>query len=136
MIIPYQKVYAGRVCNMCGLECQIKFEENGEVNENSEIYNSILTDFAASGGYDSTPANGYGALDDGSNYSFSLCEFCLDHLFEKFKIAPKITSYMYYNGEEEFLPAETRVRMSGFSKENKKAFLEEQERRNKARNKI
>lgn len=136
MIIPYEKVYADKTCNMCGLESKIRSEQDGEVNENSIIYNSILNDFAANGGYDSTPANGYGALDDGSTYSFSLCEFCLDHLFQKFKIAPKITSYMNYNGEEEFLPAETRVRMSGFRKENKKAFLEEQERRNKARNKI
>lgn len=136
MIVPYQKVYAGNTCNMCGLECQIKFEQNGEVTKNSEICNSILSDFTVSGGYDSTPANGYGALDDGSTYTFSLCEFCLDNLFQKFKIAPKITSYMSYNGEEDFLPAETRVRMSAFNKENKKAFLEEQERRNKARNKI
>lgn len=66
------------LCNWCGLPCNLE----------PEPWDRPLGLIRAEvgGGYPSTPGNGSGALDDGVGYRFSLCEFCLDHLFGKFKI--------------------------------------------------
>lgn len=85
-------------CNLCGLSC----------NLNSNHPSGLL--FAeAVGGYDSTPGNGYGALDDGNVYTFSLCEFCLDWLFGKFRIPVTVRDY-HTEEVQEWQPAEVRVR--------------------------
>jgi hypothetical protein len=62
-------------CNLCGLSCNLK-------NWGPEG----LIDAVVIGGYESTPGNGSGALDDMTRYRFSICEFCLDWLFTKFRI--------------------------------------------------
>lgn len=60
------------ICNMCGETCF------GEANFNG------LIEVCVSGGYDSD------ALDDGVNYTFSICEHCLNkHVFDRFKIPPE-----------------------------------------------
>jgi hypothetical protein len=84
-------------CNMCGETCRINTENYG------------MTNAKVSGGYESTAGNGHGALDDCETYTFSLCEFCLDWLFSKFKVPVDITDYM--NGSEPgtYVPAAQRV---------------------------
>jgi hypothetical protein len=114
MKTPFEKAFSGKRCNMCaqeseGLEC-----------------NSILNNFKVSGGYDSTPANGYGALDDMTDYEFSLCEYCLDYLFKQFLIAPKVY-FIPSIAEEKFIPAEVRVEMSNHN--YKEDFFTEYNRR-------
>lgn len=47
------------------------------------------------GGYESTPGNGHGALDDGDTFTFSLCEFCLDWLFGRFVVPVETGSYVH-----------------------------------------
>ena len=56
------------LCNKCGVSCK---EESGLLG---------LIEVTVSGGYGSDP------LSDGTNYTFSLCESCLDELFNEFKI--------------------------------------------------
>jgi len=71
-----------------------------------------LVDQMVSGGYESTPGNGHGALDDMTWYRFSLCEFCLDWLFSQFKVPVKTGCYTSNDlpGEEEvWRPAAQRV---------------------------
>ena len=51
--------YTGKKCNLCGLPMEIPGDAIGQT-------------FSISGGYSSTPGNGYGALDDMTAYRFSL----------------------------------------------------------------
>lgn len=67
------------LCNWCGLSCNLTDKQHMD-----DPYG--LINIKAVGGYPSTPGNGYGALDDNDCYPFSLCEFCLDHLFSQFNI--------------------------------------------------
>lgn len=65
-------------CNLCGLSLRLAPAPEDETLG--------LVKVAVVGGYPSTPGNGSGALDDGTGYRFSLCEFCLDWLFGQFTI--------------------------------------------------
>jgi hypothetical protein len=100
------------------------------------------------GGYSSTAGNGDGALDDGTSYRFSLCEFCLDWLFAQFKV-PVETSDYSINFSEDFSardtfdrdpvrepwePAHVRVARDEWRR-GKEQFCEEAERRSIARSK-
>jgi hypothetical protein len=97
-------------CNLCGESLQL--EEPCE--------RAGLVDTKVSGGYSSTPGNGFGALDDLSTYEFSICEFCLDWLFTQFKIPPKITGPYDF----EFKPAEQRVREDDWRKQKDRFYTE------------
>jgi hypothetical protein len=67
-------------CNLCGLSCVL-----GSAGSPSRGPHGLI-DATVSGGYESTPGNGCGALDDMTRHRFSLCEWCLDWLFVQFKI--------------------------------------------------
>jgi hypothetical protein len=105
------------VCNLCGHPCSLGPERNmgGLVNQTVD------------GNYDSTPGNGQGALDDCTTYRFSLCEFCLDWLFQQFVVPVTVFSYQG-DGEEPFRPAAVRVRDEEW-REQKDRFYEEAKRR-------
>ena len=75
------------LCNLCGLTCVL----DGGV-DHRELGGLIKA--AVCGGYESTPGNGHGTLDDMERYKFSLCEFCVDWLFGQFKIPVDVDSYM------------------------------------------
>jgi hypothetical protein len=113
------------ICNMCGLSCTI-----GHVESIREP--SGLIDQSVSGGYPSTPGNGYGALDDTTSYRFSLCEFCLDWLFSQFTVLPTTSNYMDGDDTGPFRPAQQRVAQDEWRK-SKQEFYDEFKRRNKAR---
>lgn len=108
-------------CNWCGLGSPVK---RGECNTG-------MFDFSVMGGYDSTPGNGEGALDDMDSYQFSLCEFCIDHMFGQFKVAPKVVEE---GREVPFQPAEKRVREDEWRKMKEEFFLKFK-KRNEARQK-
>lgn len=74
------------LCNFCGLTCTLP-----DPDAQDRAYGLIHA--KVQGGYSSTPGNGHGALDDLDTYSFSLCEFCLDHLFTQFVIPPRVQSH-------------------------------------------
>ena len=122
---PLKKVFCGEKCNMCGLE--------SEVIVNDWHRNTILHKFTAIGGYESTPGNGCGTLDDCSEYKFSLCEYCLDYIFNQCIIP--VLDIDYSIGENNYISAEERVRNDSW-REMKKEFFEEYERRNNARQNI
>lgn len=112
------------ICNMCGESCSLS--DDKDCPSFGGLINQVV-----SGGYNSTPGNGNGALDDTVDYKFSLCEFCLDWLFTTFKIAP--TVYQYTDGEYfEFKPAGERVATDEWRKQKSK-FLEEWMKRNMLR---
>lgn len=141
------------LCNLCGHSCWL-----GPPTEHQKT--GGLIDAKVCGDYESTPGNGYGALDDTERYRFSLCEFCLDWLFSKFQIPVTVDYYM-----DDFCPQEgesieeASVRNDGFVKlrrssepppvwkpaaervamddwrKMKKEFAEEAEKRARARNK-
>jgi hypothetical protein len=71
------------LCNLCGLTCTIGHPESPARGPHGLIKAQVI------GGYESTPGNGCGALDDMTRYTFSLCEFCLDWLFEHFQVPVK-----------------------------------------------
>jgi len=100
---------------------------NPEWPDYSGLINQIV-----SGGYNSTPGNGDGALDDTTNYKFSLCEFCLDFLFKNFKILPGVSHYCGSSEPEEFRSAEERVANDDW-RQQKDKFRLEYERRNSLR---
>lgn len=110
------------LCNMCGLEMNLRHSFNE--------YHGLKA--SVTGGYLSTPGNGYGALDDMSTYDFNLCEFCLDYLFSNFKIPPKVYERLITNSEEKFRPAGQRVIEDDWRKD-KEEFFKEYEKRNLAR---
>lgn len=114
------------LCHWCGLSCI--FEKPSPI---SPRMNGLI-DAKASGGYDSTPGNGEGTLDDGTTYRFSLCEWCVDHLFAQFKYPPIMFDYMSGEEQKDWKPAATRVMEEDWRK-GKKEFFEEFEKRNAAR---
>jgi hypothetical protein len=121
------------LCNLCGLSCK---PPNPSFSENEDLG---LIDCVVSGGYDSTPGNGKGALDDVTQYKFSLCEFCLDWLFVQFKIPVEVSDYPICQSAENFkyirenwIPAKNRVENDDWRR-MKKEFFAEFEKRNQAR---
>ena len=73
-----------------------------------EVENGGLIDCRVSGGYNSTPGNGAGCLDDSTSYKFSMCEFCLDWLMTNFNIPPIVSDYNT-DFKKIFRPASMRV---------------------------
>ena len=119
-------------CNLCGLPCDIYGSIPEEIRTPSGLIDAKVT-----GGYDSTPGNGFGALDDCTQYQFSLCEWCLDWLFEQFIISPEtkeIGAFSADGDKEEWKPARQRVEEDDW-RTLKKEFAEEYKRRNQARSK-
>lgn len=109
------------LCNHCGLSCVL-----ADVPENYGLVNAVV-----GGGYFSTAGNGNGTLDDNTNYKFSLCEYCLDHLFQQFSIPPKV--FHMYGEEESFRPARMRIQEDEWRKDPIEAFDQEVERHAKGR---
>ena len=91
------------VCNWCG--------HSTKVPNNSDWPDTLSTKIKVSGGYHSTPGNGYGALLDMTTYSFVLCEFCLDFIMRNCKIPPKVYDQMG-NEEFPFQPAKIEARLA------------------------
>lgn len=89
------------VCNLCGLSLHI--------GEGDCARASGLVQASVDGGYESTPGNGSGALDDTLNYEFSMCEFCLDWLFGQFVVPVRVTDYMTGELQPAWKPAAERV---------------------------
>jgi hypothetical protein len=113
-----------KMCNFCGETCEIVGDSTGEIKENSG-----LIDANVSGGYGSTPGNGNGTLDDCTKYTFSLCEWCLDWLFEQFKTPPTTSDYMSPDeAAEPYIPAVERVTLDSW-RVKKKKFFDERRRR-------
>lgn len=107
-----------------------------------------LVNQEVSGGYQSTVGNGHGALDDLNTYRFSLCEFCLDHLFQQFVIPVKVgefcLSQMVKGNGDRFVPQSTFNENVPFRRaaqrleedewrRDKHSFYREHARRNQAR---
>jgi hypothetical protein len=94
------------LCNRCGLSCEL-----GDTGSIGGIIRRTVC-----GGYYSTPGNGRGALDDLDGYTFSLCEFCCDWLFQTFVIPVEVSEVSVENerlispdGEQRYRPAAQRV---------------------------
>lgn len=85
------------LCNLCGESCSL-----GPLWEGKLAFGGLLNAQVV-GGYNSTPGNGAGALDDMTRHNFSLCEFCLDWLFQQFKIPLSVddpmNDYLMQEGE-------------------------------------
>jgi len=114
-------------CNLCGLSCRL----TGPGSDFNEL--SGLIDCKVSGGYDSTPGNGAGALDDTTQYEFSLCEFCLDWLFVQFKVPVEVSDYMNPDSpKEKWVSAKDRVCKDDW-RGMKTVFFDEFKKRNQAR---
>ncbi len=77
-------------CNLCGHLCALG---EAKQNEPDRMLGGLLG-AQVNGGHYSTAGNGYGALEDGCSYRFSLCEFCLDWLFNQFKVPVKVHDYI------------------------------------------
>lgn len=111
-------------CNMCGLSCTLREEpyhaSGGFIN------------LRVSGGYESTPGNGNGTLDDLDQYTFSMCEWCIDNMFQQFKIPPRVQSYNC-DTTEQYVPAQERVLNESW-RTFKKEFFDEYKKRHIARN--
>jgi len=112
------------VCNMCGLSCMLRSDPYHDCNG---LLNSTVQ-----GGYESTPGNGSGALDDMTRYMFSLCEWCLDDMFQKFKIPPRVQDY-HSDVVEPYVSAPDRVVNESWRR-GKEEFFAEHKRRHIARN--
>lgn len=114
------------LCNLCGLSCKLDGDCTGF---GGLVRVTIL------GGYDSTPGNGSGALDDMTSYVFSLCEFCCDWLFQRFVLP--VETYDYGSGEDDgpWRPAAQRVAEDEW-RSMKGTFAAEWARRNVARTKL
>jgi hypothetical protein len=118
------------ICNLCGESCSLGPSFNDE--RAPYDYNGII-EHTVIGGYNSTPGNGAGALDDSMQYTFSLCEFCLDWLFEKCKIPPRV--FCYIDGQtDSWRTAKQRVLEDDW-RTQKESFLKEAARRDAARQK-
>lgn len=95
------------LCNWCGHSCTIDLSVGPDpIQESCGLINATVI-----GGFGSTPGNGDGALDDMQAYQFSLCEFCLDYLFQCFKTPP--LCYDAWGGTihpEPWLSAADRIR--------------------------
>jgi len=122
------------LCNLCGLSCELVDSGlcAGELGG--------LIDIAVDGGYESTPGNGHGALDDTKRYRFSLCEFCLDWLFGLFVVPVRVTEYAlsegapdrFFQDEPPWVPARERVERDEWRR-FKEEFRAEAARRDAAR---
>lgn len=110
------------LCNLCGHSCLLHEPSYSELNG--------LIKARVHGGYSSTPGNGFGALDDTTAYTFSMCEFCLDWLFTQFKIPVKTTDYLNSDDPkpEPWRPAAQRVAEDSWRK-MKDEFYNESSRR-------
>jgi len=87
------------------------------------------------GGYESTPGNGRGALDDGFSYTFTMCEFCLDDLFTQFVLPVRVRDRYFSNEPPRDMPwksAKERVNQDAW-REQKDIFMTEYQKRKKAR---
>lgn len=113
-------------CNLCGEPCGHRDSASKSVHEMGLVRCTV------SGGFESTPGNGSGALDDGTTYTFSLCEFCLDWLFVQMKTPPVVNRYFGGGNGPVFRPAEERVRADDW-RTKKKEFFDESARRSRAR---
>ncbi len=133
------------LCNYCSLSCNLNKDEN-EKGTDDYIANGGLINCEVMGGYYSTPGNGNGALDDMMVYKFSICEYCLDHLFGKFKIAPRMIQW-HGTKSEPWISAKERIKereQSSFYKERSKEdwekinkeFDEKDKLRNDARSNV
>lgn len=116
------------LCNRCGLSCTLADRDIGGIIRHTVV-----------GGYESTPGNGDGALDDCDGYTFSLCEFCCDWLFQTFVIPVEVHEVsivderpISLDGEREFRPALQRVQEDDWRR-TKDKFMAEYARREKAR---
>lgn len=124
------------ICNLCGCSCALSDGADAPPVET----NAGLLEARVDGGYYSTAGNGYGALDDGTSYEFSMCEFCLDWLFSQFTVPVKMFDYMgsgdfTHDGvelEEKFRPAFERVNADEWRR-MKDEFFAEHDKRAKAR---
>lgn len=119
------------LCNLCGFSCDLSKEKLPEWHQGEFRPEGGLIEEFVFGGYDSTPGNGYGALDDNVSYRFSLCEFCLDFLFQKFVIPPIIHDNSDMDCTQ-FVPAKERVLRDEW-RTDKQDFLDEAAKRDKAR---
>jgi hypothetical protein len=117
------------ICNLCGLSCRFDTKFS---NDNYGLINQSVNC-----GYESTPGNGHGALDDITWYRFSLCEFCLDWLFAQFKVPVSTGCYAGGDGDDDttqWRPAQERVNRDDWRK-MKDVFQIEHDKRAKARSK-
>lgn len=115
------------ICNCCGEPCSTC--DTPELDQAP----MGLIDCTVRGCYDSTPGNGTGALDDATTYTFSMCEFCLDWLFEQFQAPPTVSDYLAAGiADEVWRPAKQRVAEDAW-RAQKQQFLNEQARRCTAR---
>lgn len=110
------------LCNLCGESCNL--EESGFSEPNGLIEAKVR------GGYFSTPGNGSGALDDGVTYTFSLCEFCLDYLFDNCVIPVKCKDM---DGPLEFETALSRVNKDEWRDRYKQLFIRQMNERSSKR---
>ena len=112
------------LCNLCGETTYL-----GKCHQSSGLNAQV------SGGYDSTPGNGFGALDDNTTYQFTLCEFCLDWLMSQFKIPPQVSDYVNPSyTPEAFRPAAERVTQDSW-RTFKNDFFTEKAKRDSLRSK-
>lgn len=111
------------ICNVCGHSCVLGPKPGVPKDGRSDT--NIKADMAANphywdegglinhtviGGYNSTPGNGEGALDDCTRYTFSICEFCLDWLFTAMRVPPKVQSIHDRYPQEVYRSAAQRVK--------------------------
>lgn len=114
-------------CNLCGLTCDLGTQDR----QDGPSWQGGLLGVSVMGGYESTPGNGCGALDDGTSYGFSLCEFCLDWLFEQFRV-PVDVQDVHIDPTEAWRPAAQRVADDEW-RTYKHEFFAEKNRRDAAR---
>lgn len=113
-------------CNLCGHPCGVPPGDNDPGDQEMGLVN-----VAVSGGYWSTAGNGDGALDDCTSYRFSICEFCLDWLFQRFVI-PVARDGCSAAAMDAYRPADQRVSEDDWRREKEK-FFAEFEKRNASR---
>jgi hypothetical protein len=106
------------ICNLCGESCCLgpTYGDDKPPYSYGGLIEQIVT-----GGYNSTPGNGEGALDDMTEYSFSLCEFCLDHLFARFVVPPEVHC-LIDDKIDPWRPATQRVTEDDWRKTKEKFF--------------
>ena len=115
----------GPLCNLCGETCILS---DGGWHEPNGLIRA-----AVRGGYLSTAGNGVGALDDCTSYHFSICEFCLDWLFEQFLIPVRVEDYLDGVSPPPWRPARERVQKDDWRTLKKQYFNEAQRRAEKRR---
>jgi hypothetical protein len=67
-----------RVCNKCGIS--INIEDNDYLNRISSVDICF----------------GYGSMNDGSKWSFDICDDCLEQIVSEFKIPVRVTGHGDY----------------------------------------